>query len=317
MPELTIQPFSDEHLDGAATLLAERHARHRESEQGLPASVDFRGEIEALWAAEERSGAVAIRHGELVGYLIGVHRQDLTWGSNIWVENAGHAVRDAETVRDLYAFLAAGWVERGFGHHYAIVPASDQALVDAWFRLSFGAQHASGIQETPQDTVEPPARVVVRRATADDVDAVVRLDLELPGHQRLAPVFSTAPAYTEEESRTDFLAEVDAPEQAILLADVDGRVVSMLVMVDVSKSSMHTGLARPERAAFLGFAATLPEARGTGAGVALTNAGLAWARERGYPLTVVDWRETNLLASRFWPRRGFRRTFLRLYRAIP
>jgi hypothetical protein len=26
---------------------------------------------------------------------------------------------------------------------------------------------------------------------------------------------------------------------------------------------------------------------------------------------------TNLLASRFWPRRGFRTTFLRLYRSIP
>jgi len=31
---------------------------------------------------------------------------------------------------------------------------------------------------------------------------------------------------------------------------------------------------------------------------------------------VTDWRETNLLASRFWPRRGFRKTFLRLHRAI-
>jgi hypothetical protein len=26
---------------------------------------------------------------------------------------------------------------------------------------------------------------------------------------------------------------------------------------------------------------------------------------------------TNLLASRFWPRRGFRTTFLRVYRSIP
>lgn len=317
MPELEIQPFSEEHLEGAAALLEERHTRHREVEPGLPANVDYRAEIEALWAANERSGAVASRAGDLVGYLVGVHREDLTWGSNIWVENAGHAVREPETIRDLYAFLAADWVERGFDHHYAIVPASDEELVDAWFRLSFGAQHASGIQDTPQDIDEPPPGVVVRRATAEDVDAVVRLDLELPGHQRLAPVFSTAAPYTEEESRADFLAEVDAAEQAILLADIDGRVVSMLVMVDVSKSGMHTGLARPERAAFLGFAATLPEARGTGAGLALTNAGLAWAREQGYPVTVVDWRETNLLASRFWPRRGFRRTFLRLYRAIP
>jgi hypothetical protein len=31
---------------------------------------------------------------------------------------------------------------------------------------------------------------------------------------------------------------------------------------------------------------------------------------------VADWRVTNLLASRFWARRGFRETFLRLHRHI-
>jgi hypothetical protein len=32
---------------------------------------------------------------------------------------------------------------------------------------------------------------------------------------------------------------------------------------------------------------------------------------------VTDWRVTNLLASRFWPHRGFRPSVLRLYRSIP
>jgi hypothetical protein len=32
---------------------------------------------------------------------------------------------------------------------------------------------------------------------------------------------------------------------------------------------------------------------------------------------VTDWRVTNLLASRFWQRRGFEPVFLRLYRSIP
>lgn len=317
MPELTIQPFSEEHLDGAAALLAERHERHRESEPALPANVDYRAEIAELWSAKERSGTVAIEGGELTGYLLGAHREDDIWGSNMWVEHAGHAVRDAEVVRDLYAAVAADWCDRGFTRHYAMVPASDPALVDAWFRISFGSQHASALQETPQSTDAPPDGVVVRRATADDADAVVGLDLELTRHQTLSPVFSAAPVYTAEESRADFLEDVDKDERAILLAEVGGRAVSLLVMVDVKESRMHRGLARPENAAFLGFAATIPEARGTGAGLALTNAGLDWAREQGYPVTVVDWRETNLLASRFWPRRGFRRTFLRLYRSIP
>jgi hypothetical protein len=39
--------------------------------------------------------------------------------------------------------------------------------------------------------------------------------------------------------------------------------------------------------------------------------------EQGIPTMVTDWRLSNLLASRFWPKRGFRPTFLRVYRSIP
>ena len=318
MPEVQIQPFSEEHVPGAATLLEERHSRQREVEPGLPANVDFRAEIEALWGMDERSGAAAIRDGELVGYLLGAHR-DESWGSNMWVEYAGHAVREPELVRDLYAVAAEEWVARGRDAHYALVPATDQELVDAWFRLSFGAQHAAAIQETPESSAGPPPNVVVRRAVAEDIEAATALDLELPRHQDRSPVFSRipAPAAITDEEREEFLSDVDDPEIGLFVAEIDGKLVGELLMVPVERSSMHSGLARPERAAFLTFAATLPETRGSGAGLALTNAGLAWAREQGYPVSVVDWRETNLLASRFWPARGFRRTFLRLYRSIP
>jgi len=318
MPELDIQPFSDEHIEGAAALLEERHTRQRAVEPGLPANVDYLAEIQALWAMEERSGAAAIRDAELVGYLLGAHRDGELWGSNSWVEHAGHAVREPELVRDLYAAAAEDWVARGRDAHYALVPATDPELVDAWFRLSFGAQHAAAIQETPESTGDSPEGVVVRRAEREDLEASMTLDLELAHHQARSPVFSSiAPSAITDEDREQFLADIDDPEVGLFLAEIDGKAVGELLMVPVERSSMHVGLARPERAAFLGYAATLPEARGSGAGLGLTSAGLAWAREQGYPVTVVDWRETNLLASRFWPARGFRRTFLRLYRSIP
>ena len=318
MPELEVQPFSEEHIDGAAALLAERHDRQRAVEPGLPANIDFRTEIEALWAMEERSGAAAIREGELVGYLLGAHRADGHWGDNIWVEYAGHAVREQELVRDLYAVAAEEWFARGRDKHYALVPATDPELVDAWFRLSFGVQHAAGIQETPEVTADSPEGVVVRRAAREDIEEAMTLDLELARHQARAPVFSPiAPTDITDEDRQQFLTDVDDPKVALFIAEIGGKAVGELFMVPVERSSMHVGLARPERAAFLGYAATVPEARGSGAGLGLTSAGLAWAREQGYPVTVVDWRETNLLASRFWPARRFRRTFLRLYRSIP
>jgi ribosomal protein S18 acetylase RimI-like enzyme len=318
MPELEIQPFSEEHIDGAARLLEERHARQRAVEPGLPANVDYRAEIEALWNAKERSGAAVIRGGELVGYLLGAHREDATWGANVWVEYAGHAVREPELVRDLYAAAAEEWVARGWNAHYALVPATDPELVDSWFRLSFGAQHAAGIQETPESAPYPPEGVVVRPAHREDLEAAMTLDLELARHQALSPVFSSLPPQEiTDEDREQFLEDVDDPAIGLFLAEIDGQAVGQLLMVPVEKSSMHVGLARPERAAFLGYAATLPAARGSGAGLGLTSAGFVWAREHRYPVIVVDWRETNLLASRFWPARGFRRTFLRLYRSIP
>src|SRR4051794_16806894 len=94
-----ILPFRDEHLEGAARLLAERHARHREVEPTLPADVDFAAEI-----AKERDGlpgAVALDGDEVVGYLVGKRGENHV-GPHVWSYIAGHAVREPELTRDLY-----------------------------------------------------------------------------------------------------------------------------------------------------------------------------------------------------------------------
>jgi GNAT superfamily N-acetyltransferase len=97
----------------------------------------------------------------------------------------------------------------------------------------------------------------------------------------------------------------------------EGKPVAVWSVMPLEASGVHHGVGRPERAAFLGFASTLPEFRGSGLGLALTDASLDWAAENGYDVMVTDWRVTNLLSSRFWPKRGFRPVFLRLYRSIP
>ena len=60
----------------------------------------------------------------------------------------------------------------------------------------------------------------------------------------------------------------------------------------------------------------LPEARGLGAGRALGEAVQAWMAAEGFTSDVTDWRATNLLSSRTWPRLGYRPTFLRLHRRL-
>jgi ribosomal protein S18 acetylase RimI-like enzyme len=306
-----IVPFAEEHLDAAAGMLAAQHSRHREAEPLLPSEVDFRGEIEALWRKDGASGAFSED-----GYVLAT-RLDELWGPNAWVELAGHAVTDAELVRDLYAFAAERWVEEGRTRHYVYVPASDPALVDAWFRVGFGAQHAFGIRELDLPDPSIPDGVKVRLAERGDLEQLVEIGPVLNEHQAASPVFSTARAWTEEEIREDIEGDFGNDELANLVAEIDGRVVGNFVVVPIEMSGAHSGLARAPGLAHLGFAAVLPEARGSGADLALTAASFAWARERGYPAMVTDWRVTNLLSSRFWPKRGFRTSFLRLYRSIP
>ena len=302
-----VRAFTEDDLDAAAALLSERHRRHLEAEPLLPVDVDFRAEVEALWHRDGAAGVVAA-----AGYLLGVRTTDATWGPNVWVETAGHAARDPELVRDLYSAAAAGWVEQGLKAHYAVVPASDAALIDAWFRLGFGAQHAYGIREIPE--TKWPANV--RAATRDDVEELVAVAPWLQEHQALSPVFSGKAPQDDDEVRADILGDLDADRSVNLLVEVDGRIVGNLFVCPVELSGMHGGLARPAGAALLAFAVTDPRVRGSGVGVALTDACFAWARERGYRTMVTDWRVTNLLSSRFWPRRGFRTSFLRLHRLI-
>jgi ribosomal protein S18 acetylase RimI-like enzyme len=322
MARLEILPFADEHVNAAAGLLAARHRRHRQAEPQLPARYEdpaaAREEVELL-VRDGASGTVAARGGRVVGYLLGKRRSDDTWGPNMWVEASGHVVEEAEDVRDLYGAAAQPWVDEGRTRHFVLVPAHDAPLLDAWWRLSFGQQHAHGIREVEPVEAPVPEGFEIRGPREDEVEDLIDLDLALPEHQRRSPVFGAlhSHSYTRDESRQEWLNTFAEGDETILIGAHEGRPVACWAFVDVSRSREHRGLTRPDRASFLGFAATLPEFRGSGIGRALTAAGFERAAEAGYPTIVTDWRVTNLLASRFWPRRGFRTSFLRLYRSIP
>ena len=323
MSRLELRPFADEHLDAAAELLAERHRRHRTAEATLPARFEdpaaAREEVEKAWRLEGASGAAGLVDGRLAGFLLGAPDDEAHWGGpNVWVGYAGHAAAEAELVRDLYGFAAGRWVDEGRPRHYVQVPVSEPELIDAWSRVGFGQQHAAGVMEVP----DVPWPEGVREARPDDLEGVFELTPLIREHQSSAPVFSAnLRVETPEQTRAAIVEEITNKDVGALVAEARGRLVGGFIVAAAEQAGdaphAFPGLARPERAAYLAWAVTRPEARGSGAGVALTDACFAWARRRGYETMVTDWRVTNLLASRFWPRRGFRTTFLRLYRHVP
>lgn len=321
MTRLEMHPFGPDFLDDAADLLAGRHAAQRTVEPSLPAEFEqpgvTRAAIEELMT-DGSSGAIATRGGITVGYMLGTPRLDKTWRPDVWVELAGHASAEPEALRDLYARAATRWVDEGRTSHYAIVPASDTAAIDAWFRVGFGHQHVHAVREVPQSaSLTPPDGIVIRQATRDDIDALALLDGLLPAHQAQSPCFSAGGGVsTLEEARAEWTEGFDDGDDGAFVAELHGRIVGSAFGCPVDRSSAHSGLARPHGAALLAFAAVEPEARGAGIGRALSHAILDWSRSKQFDIIVTDWRMTNLLSSRAWPRAGYRPTFFRLFRAI-
>jgi GNAT superfamily N-acetyltransferase len=296
VPALEIHPWSEEFRGEAARLLAARHARERAAEPLLPEVEDFAAHV------PDGDGAVATRGGEAVAYLIasvGEERAE--------VGLAGVAASDPEAVRDLYAQLARAWPPR----HQALVPVSEGALVDAFFRLAHGLQFMLAVRET-----EAAAPVdfggSIRLSTPDDLAAVADFDRILWTVLEASPSFSgrDIEAQDFEGEWANLWNEPEFPLHVV--AEREGRVVGHALLYDRPTGDLRV----PERNIDLGHAATVADVRGSGAGLALTAHVLDWAHEQGFRSMTTDWRSVNLLASRFWPKRGWRPTHYRLYRAV-
>jgi GNAT superfamily N-acetyltransferase len=299
-------PFADEHLGDAAALLAARHARHREAEPLLPELADPLAAVEAEWHTDGASGVFS-RQGYLFASPFSV--SNVTW---MRAGIAGQAIEgDREAMRDLYAAAAERWVDEGHTKHALFAPSHDAELVDAWFRLSFGASAVLALRETGDE--EPfEAGVEIRQGDEDDFDEAARLELAMGEAMQPSPSFSDVELQTHEEIAAEWHEEGLSDKYELFVAERDGRIVGHILLY-----RRPPDLRVPENSIDLGQASTEPEARGTGVGRALTAHVLLWAHENGIPVMTTDWRMTNLWASRFWPKRGFRPAFLRLYRSIP
>src|SRR5437762_9152596 len=228
MPELQIQPFSDEHLDAAAELLAQRHRRHRQAEPLLPELSDPLAQIESEWRSEDASGAFASRAGKPVGYVVAA---PVSMHGPVWmrVGIAGHAVEgDTETVRDLYASAAQRWVDDGHTRHAAFVPSFDTELVDAWFRLSFGASAALAMRETgPEEIFD--GGVTIRPGTRDDFSEGARLELAMSEAMLPSPSFSDVPLQSHEEVLAEWMTDGSGAYE-FFVAERDERIVGHIVL---------------------------------------------------------------------------------------
>ncbi len=305
-----IAPFAGEHVGGAASVLADRHARHRAAEP-LLADGDARMWVEQAWGRDRVSGVVSLRDGEVTGYLFGRIARNDVWGTHAVVDRAGSAGTDGETMRDLYAAAAPTWLDAGARLQLVTVPALDREL-DPWYRLGFGQMQLHAIRESGAPDRRPPAGVIVRRAEPADLDAAIMpMATLIWDHQAGPPAFTGLTPPPATELRESWAESFELPDDLLFIAELDGQPAGFVLLYpddpDVGVNVRHLKLST---------AATMPDLRGGGVGTALTEHALRWATDAGHDAVTTDWRVPNLQSSRFWPARGFRPTFHRLHRML-
>ena len=144
-------------------------------------------------------------------------------------------------------------------------------------------------------------RVFIRRAGADDVDALLTVSAGLWAEDAGThdpEVMNTD--WPKEHGRASFEAIVDDPDRVGLLAESGGELAGGL-MGSLPELTPFVRL----REARLNSLWVLPDHRGSGVGGLLVGSFLDWARDCGAPYAVVTAFAANTGAQRFYERQGF------------
>jgi GNAT superfamily N-acetyltransferase len=302
--------FEPGHVAGSAAVLARRHAAHRAVTASLPPIASFDEQVTS--ELEGATGAVALDGERVVGYLIGRHDAD-EGGPRVWSGVAGHAADEPELLRDLYAVAASRWVAEGLRRHFVFAPALP-AHVDPWFRLSFGASAIQAARPSADGFGPLPRDVTVRRVEPRDVPVAARLERLLFLSLLESPSFSAITADPVERYEEEWRQLLDDEATYVgFVAELDGVVVGEAFLYRRPAGDLRV----PPSSIDLASAVVDPSCRRRGVATALAASAVAWARDHGIETVITDWRMTNLLASRTWPRLGFAPTFQRLYRVVP
>lgn len=316
-------PFRIEMIPEAGKLLAERHKCNRGRLPLLPSRFDeiqaATRAVDGLWKEKYTNGFAAFRAGRMIAYLIGKTSTN-PWGRAGYVYLPGYAVEQEENpaaIQDLYALLGDHWVERGCFDHYLYISAADTEVIERLFDVGFGKERIDALLdlrtlEIPD--VEEPNGVTVRKAGAGDNALVGSLSNVIFRSLAKAPYWHPTVPEDWHDLHEGWSELPDEKEWTIWMALEKHEALGTVGFRPEEETDTQM-LASP-RTVYLSVAATKPEARGRGISTVLSWHGLRQAQQEGYEICYSNWISPNLLASRFWPRFGFKDAAYRLAKKV-
>jgi GNAT superfamily N-acetyltransferase len=300
---MQIVPLAPAHWEEAAALAAARVAALRGVLPMLPAQYEQGEAIYVLLAelAGRAPGVAALVGGRLVGFLTAMSLPSFKSKRAAFSPEWANAALDKNAVTDagaiyqaLYAALAPVWLANGCYIHALRVLAHDRRGLEGLYWQGFGLNNVDAIRDlTPLAAAAPG--VVIRQATAADIDAVVTLGEGLQRHLAAPPIYLPL---LQLDSRADYLAWLAQPGHVQWLACRGDEVVAELRLEPTNYTAC--AVAADPGTVFITSAYTVPAARQGGLAAALLAHALADARARGCSRIATDFESANIPGAAFW-----------------
>lgn len=317
--KLNVVPFERErHVDVAASLLAERHARDRGRDPRLPAGFEVPAAgaalIERTMGDPNTFGAICKRGDDVIGYMLTQPQYTPTThalasflppraASTAFHSHAAAAGHEYDAYREMYANLAEHAVSMGLFEHAVNLPARDAAVRDAFVSVGFGMGSAAAVRDVAPVERAGANGLSLQMAAAEDKDVIFKLSDELMLHHARSPIFNPLPRESDaagHEMQMGLLADPEAHAHWVAY-DGDTPVGMNTFMPPHFLSPMTV----PDKTIYLFQGIVTQDARFGGVGSAILQRGVSWAREKGYDYIALHFATANLQGAKFWQSSGF------------
>jgi len=273
--------------------------------------------LEDLFVNSKVIGIGAFDNDELVGYIIGEMKIDNLRGRgrHIWVPYEGIAIRmdqSSEIIRELYTRVSVLWLEQGCFSHHTFIPLGNQMYFEAFQRLSFSLDHVYGIMNMEDyKPFKSLSDAEIRLANKNDSEIMGNMSSIIFSALNSSPTFLPVVPEIIMKVNHGYKSLVEDNDSTILIAEKDTKELGFQVYDPITPDLMA-----PDDGVELSIAGTYSSQRGRGVGKKLMNEGFRIMKEKGYNNIISDWKISNLSASTFWPKCGFKPIAYRMVRSI-
>jgi GNAT superfamily N-acetyltransferase len=168
-----------------------------------------------------------------------------------------------------------------------------------------GVIAARSVGARPAVAAECPPGVLIRQATLADLDAVVRMAMEVLRFDTYFGGVIERPG-TADALRTDLAEQLGQPDPWMWLAERGGNPVGLLVAERPEVAGWIAPRTCLSPVAYLLALFTVPAERGAGVGAALAGQLHRAAEAASVAVILLQYEQVNPLAVPFWGRQGYR-----------